>query len=201
MSTPLIIALAIGAVVILGALVLASIYNRLVTLRQRNLNAFSQIDVQLKRRYDLIPNLVEAVKGYMAHERGTLEEVIRARNTAIAAAEPAARDPRNSAAIQGMATAENALTAALSRMMVLSEGYPQLKADQSTGRLMEELSSTENRVAFARQAYNDSVMQYNTARQTFPTAMIAPAFGFTEASLFQIDDAKQREVVKVSLQP
>lgn len=197
MSTTLIITLAIGALILFGALMLASIYNRLVTLRQRNLNAFSQIDVQLKRRHDLIPNLVEAVKGYMAHERGTLEEVIRARNAAIAAAEPAAR---NADAVQTIATAENALTAALSRMMILSENYPQLKADQSTGRLMEELSSTENRVAFARQAYNDSVMQYNTARQTFPTAMIAPMFGFQEAPLFQIDDAKEREVVRVSLQ-
>jgi LemA protein len=137
----------------------------------------------------------------MAHERGTLEEVIRARNAAVAAAEPAARNPRDVSAVQTMATAENALTGALSRMMVLSEAYPQLKADQSTARLMEELSSTENRVAFARQAYNDSVMQYNTARQTFPTAIVAPMFGFSEAPLFQVDDAKQREVVKVSLQP
>jgi LemA protein len=195
------VTVAIAAVVILGAMLLAATYNRLVALRQRFLNAFSQIDVQLKRRHDLIPNLVETVKGYMSHERATLEEVIRARNTAIAAAEPAARDPRNVAAIQSMAMAENALTAALGRMMILSESYPQLKADQTTSRLMEELSSTENRVAFARQAYNDSVMQYNTARQSFPTNLIAPMFGFTEAPLFQIEDPKQREVVNVSLQP
>lgn len=197
----LIITLAIGAIILIGALLLAATYNRLVTLRQRNLNAFSQIDVQLKRRHDLIPNLVETVKAYMAHERGTLEEVIRARNAAIAAVEPAARDPRNVAAIQDAARAENALTAALSRMMVLSESYPQLKADQTSSRLMEELSSTENRVAFARQAYNDSVMQYNTSRQVFPTAIFAPMFGFNEAALFQIDDAKEREVVKVALNP
>jgi LemA protein len=195
------VTVAIAAVVILGAMLLAATYNRLVALRQRFLNAVSQIDVQLKRRHDLIPNLVETVKGYMSHERATLEEVIRARNTAITAAEPAARDPRNVAAIQSMAMAENALTAALGRMMILSESYPQLKADQTTSRLMEELSSTENRVAFARQAYNDSVMQYNTARQSFPTNLIAPMFGFTEAPLFQIEDPQQREVVNVSLQP
>ena len=193
MSTTLVVTIVVAAIVILGSLVLATIYNRLVTLRQRNLNAFSQIDVQLKRRHDLIPNLVETVKGYMAHERATLEEVIRARNAAVTAG--------GTGAVPTIAAAENTLTAALGRMMVLSESYPQLKADQSTARLMEELSSTENRVAFARQAYNDSVMQYNTTRQTFPTAIIAPMFGFAEAPLFQIDDANQREVVKVSLQP
>jgi LemA protein len=202
MSTALIVTIAVAAIIILGALALATTYNRLVTLRQRFLNACSQIDVQLKRRHDLIPNLVESVKGYMAHERGTLEEVIRARNAAVAAgAAGAVGAAGGTGAIPSIAVAENALTAALGRMMVLSEGYPQLKADQTTTRLMEELSSTENRVAFARQAYNDSVMQYNTARQTFPTALIAPIFGFSEASLFQLDDPKQREVVNVSLQP
>lgn len=201
MSTTLIVVLVIVAMLVAGSVMLATTYNRLVTLRQRFMNAFSQIDVQLKRRHDLIPNLVETVKGYMAHERATLEEVIRARNAAVSAAGSSGINPRDAAAIQSIAGAENALTAALGRMMVLSENYPQLKADQTTARLMEELSSTENRVAFARQAYNDSVMQYNTARQSFPTNVIAPMFGFTEAKLFQLDDARQREVVNVSLQP
>jgi LemA protein len=192
-------AISAGAVVLL-AIFVAAIYNRLVTLRQRVLNAYAQIDVQLKRRYDLIPNLVEAVKGYMAHERETLEAVIAARNTALNASALAAANPRDSAAILTLAGAENALLGALGRFMALREAYPALKADQHASRLMEELSSTENRVAFARQAYNDAVMLYNTTREKFPNVLLAPMLGFNEAALFQIDDAREREVVKVSLE-
>jgi LemA protein len=169
----------------------------LVTLRNRYLNAYSQIDVQLKRRHDLIPNLVEAVKGYMAHERQTLERVIQARNAASGAL--ASADPRNSAAMLSLAGAESALVSALGQLMALKESYPNLKADQNAARLMEELSSTENRVAFARQAYNDAVMLYNTARQRFPNVMLAGAFGFAEAPLFQIENASERDVVNVQL--
>lgn len=188
-----------AAVVVLLAILVGAIYNRLVTLRQRYLNAYAQIDVQLKRRYELIPNLVEAVKGYMAHERDTLEAVIAARNAAAGASERAAANPRDTAAILSLAGAENMLLGALGRFMALREAYPQLKADQHASRLMEELASTENRVAFARQAYNDAVMLYNTAREKFPNVMLAPMLGFGEAALFQIDDAREREVVKVSL--
>jgi LemA protein len=190
--------LIVAAAVIVAAIFLASLYNRLVTLRQRTLNAFSQIDVQLKRRHDLIPNLVETVKGYMAHERQTLEAVTQARADAVGAAGSAAANPRDASAVLGAAAAENALVAALSRLLVLSENYPQLKADRNVGRLMEELSSTENRVAFARQAYNDAVMQYNTATQQFPATLFAGMFGFREAPLFQIDSPTQREAVAVS---
>jgi LemA protein len=185
------------AAVVLCIIAGAMIYNRLVTLRNRNLNAYAQIDVQLKRRHDLIPNLVETVKGYMAHEQQTLERVIQARNAAVGAL--ASTDPRSAATIQALASAENALGAALGQLFALKEAYPNLKADQQAARLMEELTSTENRVAFARQAYNDSVMLYNTARQTFPNNMVAGAFGFTEAALFQIDDANERNLVQVNL--
>lgn len=186
-------------VVVLGAMLLAAIYNRLVTLRQRNLNSYSQIDVQLKRRYDLIPRLVETVKGYMAHERQTLEAVIEARNAAAEANARAAANPRDSAAVTSAAGAESTLITALGRLMVLREGYPELKADQNASRLMEELSSTENRVAFARQAYNDAVMLYNTTREQFPNVFLAGVLGFSPASLFQIEDAREREVVSVAL--
>jgi LemA protein len=185
------------AAVILCIIAVAMIYNRLVTLRNRNLNAYAQIDVQLKRRHDLIPNLVETVKGYMAHEQQTLERVIQARNAAVGAL--AGTDPRSAATVQALAGAENALGAALGQLFALREAYPNLKADQQSSRLMEELASTENRVAFARQSYNDSVMLYNTARQTFPNNTIAGAFGFTEAALFQIDDANERNLVQVKL--
>jgi LemA protein len=192
-----ILILVIAGVVILAAAWVATMYNRLVTLRQRVLNAFSQIDVQLKRRHDLIPNLVESVKGYMSHEQQTLERVIAARNAAAAARQQT--DPRNSAALASLAGLENQLVAALGQLMVLKEAYPNLKADQHTSRLMEELSSTENRIAFARQAYNDSVMLYNTAIQTIPTNLFAGMFGFAPSALFQIDDAAEREVVAVKL--
>jgi LemA protein len=199
MSPTLIALLVVVAVVVVLAVVVASVYNRLVTLRQRYLNAYAQIDVQLKRRYDLIPNLVEAVKGYMAHERQTLEAVIAARNTAVEASARAAADPRDAAAIMSLAGAENMLIGALGRFMALREAYPDLKADRHASQLMEELASTENRVAFARQAYNDSVMLYNTARETFPNVLVAGPMGFRAATLFQIDDAKERDVVAVSL--
>jgi LemA protein len=197
----MILALALVALAVLCAIALAATYNRLVTLRNRWLNAYAQIDVQLKRRYDLIPNLVETVKGYMAHERQTLEAVIAARNVAAQANALAAANPRSASAVMQAASAENALAGVLGQFMALREAYPDLKANQNALRLMEELSSTENRVAFARQAYNDAVMLYNTARQSFPTTLIAGTFGFAEAALFQIDDDRERQVVNVSLTP
>ena len=191
------ITIAIALLVVLGAIGVASIYNRLVTLRNRYLNAYSQIDVQLKRRHDLIPNLVEAVKGYMAHERETLERVIAARNSAVTAL--ASTDPRNASAILALSGAESALGGALSQLFALREAYPDLKADQNASRLNEELATTENRVAFARQAYNDTVMLYNTARESFPAMLIASPFGFAEAQLFQIENTAERAPVNVSL--
>src|SRR5687768_6194214 len=162
--------LAIVAIVVIAVIV---IYNGLVAFRNRYKNAFAQIDVQLKRRYDLIPNLVETAKGYMAHERQTLEAVIAARNAAATANATAARHPDDPSAIVAIAAAETALTGNLRRMIGLVESYPTLKADQTMSRLMEELASTENKVAFARQAYNDAVMLYNTSRQTFPNNLLA----------------------------
>ncbi len=191
----------IAAVVVVLAIMLGAIYNRLVTLRQRYLNAYAQIDVQLKRRYDLIPRLVETVKGYMAHERETLDAVIAARNAAAEANARAAANPRDGSAVTSAAGAENALIAVLGKLMILREAYPNLKADRNALQLMEELSSTENRVAFARQAYNDAVMQYNTTREQFPNVLLAGMMGFAPAALFQIEDARQREVVAVSLSP
>jgi LemA protein len=174
-----------------------SIYNRLVMLRNRFQNAYSQIDVQLKRRYDLIPNLVETAKGYMAHERQTLEAVIAARNSAAAANTAAAANPGDPNAIRSIAGAEGALTGALGRLFAVAEAYPNLKANEQMTQLTEELTSTENRVAFARQAYNDSVMVYNTTRQTFPNVLLANTLGFREASLFNIENPQEREAVKV----
>lgn len=173
-------------------------YNGLVALRNRFKNAFSQIDVQLKRRYDLIPNLVETAKGYLKHERETLEAVIKARNVASAAGQKAAAAPDDASAIKGLMGAETALTGALGRFFALSEQYPDLKANQNMAQLSEELSSTENRIAFARQAYNDSVMTYNTKRESFPAIVIAGALGFQPAALFEIADPTERENVKVS---
>lgn len=184
-------------VVVLGMFV-AGVYNRLVSLRNRYKNAFSQIDVQLKRRYDLIPNLVEAVKGYMAHEKGTLEAVIEARNRAAGAAKTAAANPGDASAMTGLAAAEGALNGALGRLFALSEAYPDLKANQNMLALQEELSSTENKVAFARQAYNDAAMQYNTQRETFPNVVVANFLNFTEARLFEVDTEKERQAPRVS---
>jgi LemA protein len=173
-------------------------YNRLVTLRNRFKNAFAQIDVQLKRRYDLIPNLVETAQGYMKHERETLEAVIQARNAASHAEQRAATDPSDVTAMRGLVGAEQALTGALGRFFALSEAYPDLKADQTMARLQEELSTTENRIAFARQAFNDEVMRYNTAREVFPTNLIAGFFSFSEAPHLVIEEPTEREAPRVS---
>jgi len=176
-----------------------AIYNGLVTLRNRYKNAFSQIDVQLKRRYDLIPNLVESVKGYMQHERGTLEAVIKARGAAVSAAQTAAAKPGDPGAMQGLSQAEGALGGALGRLLAVFEQYPDLKANQNVLGLQEELSSTENKVAFSRQAYNDSVMEYNTKRESFPDNVFAGMFGFTAAELLQSTEApEERKAPKVS---
>jgi len=194
----------IGGWILLGVLAAAvvfaiAVYNRLVVLKNRFKNAFAQIDVQLKRRYDLIPNLVESVKGYMQHERGTLEEVIRARGAAVSAEGRAAAAPGDPAAMQALAQAEGVLGGALGRLLAVFEAYPDLKANQSVAALQEELSSTENKIAFARQAYNDSVMQYNTQRETFPDNLFAGVFGFTAAELLQAtESAEERKAPKVS---
>ncbi|MEI7937715.1 MAG: LemA family protein [Verrucomicrobiota bacterium] len=173
-------------------------YNRLVALRNRFKNAYAQIDVQLKRRYDLIPNLVETAKGYIKHERGTLEAVIAARNAASAANVAAAQNPGDAAAMKGLSGAETALTSTLGRLFAVAEAYPDLKANTTMMALMEELTSTENKVAFARQAYNDSVMAYNTQREMFPTNLIAGTFNFGPAELFVIEKPEEKEAPKVS---
>jgi LemA protein len=174
-------------------------YNRLVSLRNRFKNAFSQIDIQLKRRYDLIPNLVETAKGYMKHERETLEAVIAARNQAVTANAKAAGDLTDTAAMQQMASAEGALGSSLGKLFALSEAYPDLKANENMMQLTEELTATENRIAFARQAYNDSVMQYNNSVEQFPGSIIANMFAFKAGELLQaIEAPEERKVVKVS---
>jgi LemA protein len=183
--------------VALFGLFLITQYNRLVSLRNRYANAFAQIDVQLKRRHDLIPNLVETARGYMKHERETLEAVITARNQASRAEQHAAANPADPAALQGVIGAEAALTGTLGRFFALSEAYPDLKANQNMARLQEELASTENKIAFARQGYNDAVMQYNTARESFPTNVIAGTFGFEAAPLFVIEQEEERAVPRV----
>jgi LemA protein len=183
--------------VILVAFVVG-IYNKLVTMRNRYKNAYAQIDVQLKRRYDLIPNLVETAKGYMAHERNTLEAVIAARNVAYAASKSAASNPGDATAMKSLVSAESGLGGALSRLMVVSEQYPDLKANQNMMQLTEELTSTENKISFARQAYNDSVMVYNTDREVFPSNLIANTFNFAPAELFVVDKPEQKDAPKVS---
>ena len=188
----------LAVVVALIAFAIA-MYNRLVALRNRYKNAFSQIDVQLKRRYDLIPNLVEAAKGYLQHERGTLEAVVAARGAAVTASQRAAGAPGDPAAMQGLAQAEGALGGALGRLMAVFEAYPDLKANQNILALQEELSSTENKIAFSRQAYNDSVMQYNTQRESFPDNLMAGMMGFGPAELLQAtESAAERQAPKVS---
>ena len=187
--------LALVAVLVLWAV---GVFNRLVSLRNRFKNAYSQIDVQLTRRYDLIPNLVETTKAYLSHERGTLEAVIAARGAAVTAQSRVGGDPSNTAALQGLLGAEGALTGALGRLMMVTEAYPQLKADTTIKALMDELSGTENRIAFARQAYNDSVMVYNTTRETFPNVVFAGMFGFQAAELFKVEDPSERNAPKVS---
>jgi len=173
-------------------------YNKLVNLRNRVKNGFAQIDVQLTRRHDLIPNLVETAKGYIKHERDTLEAVVAARNLAVAGLKAAAASPASAAAIQQLGSAETALSGALSRLMAVVEAYPDLKANQNMMQLSEELTSTENRVAFARQAYNDSVMDYNNACEMFPSGIIANLFNFRAAAMLEIEDAAKRAVPKVS---
>jgi LemA protein len=190
-------------IVVLGLIVAAAlwagaIYNRLVAQRNEFKNAFAQIDVQLKRRYDLIPNLVETAKKYISHERETLEAVVKARNSAVSANSAAAADPANADSMRQLATAEGGLSGALGRLFAVVEGYPDLKANQNMMQLTEELTSTENRIAFARQAFNDSVMNYNNAVQQFPSNFIAGAFSFQPAELLKATESdEERKAVKV----
>ena len=180
------------------AVIAVSAYNKLVSFRNRYKNAYAQIDVQLKRRYDLIPNLVETAKGYLKHERGTLEAVISARNVASAANTRAAANPGDAGAMKELSGAEAALTGSLGRLFAVAEAYPDLKANQTMNTLMEELTSTENKVSFSRQAYNDSVMTYNTTRESFPTNFVASTFHFDPAVLFEIEKPAEKEAPKVS---
>jgi LemA protein len=193
--------LSCGLIAVVGLFVVIFVvgaYNSLVTLRNRYKNAYSQIDVQLKRRYDLIPNLVETAKGYLSHERGTLEAVIAARNAAATANTRAAQNPGDASAMKELSSAESALGGVMGRLFALAEAYPDLKANTTMLNLMEELTSTENKVSFARQAYNDAVMAYNTRREVFPTNLIAGPFNFGPAELFVIDKPEQKEAPKVS---
>jgi LemA protein len=187
----------VGTVGLLALMYLVSLYNNLITLRNRFKNAFAQIDVQLKRRYDLIPNLVEVAKGYMKHERETLEAVINARNSALSAGQAAAANPGSGEAIRNLSTAETALAGTMTKFLGLAEAYPDLKANQNMLAIQEELSSTENKVAFARQAFNDAVMTYNTACETFPGNIVAGFGGFQPATLFELSSPIEREPVKV----
>ncbi len=182
--------------VVLAVIAWVGLYNGLVTKRNAFRNAFSQIDVQLKRRYDLIPNLVETAKAYLKHERGTLEAVVAARNGAQAAAARAAASPGDPQVMTALSQAEGVLTGSLGRLLAVAEAYPDLKANQTMASLMEELSSTENRIAFSRQAYNDAVMTYNNARETFPGMLVAG--GFTPAQLFEVGKPAEREAVRVA---
>jgi LemA protein len=198
LGTATLVLIVLGGAVLLFLVFAVGIYNRLVTLRNRYKNAFSQIDVQLKRRYDLIPNLVETAKGYMRHERETLEAVINARNAAVTANQRAASSPGDPASMSNLNAAEGQLTGALGRLFALSEAYPDLKANQNMLSLQEELTSTENKVAFARQAFNDAVTVYNTERETFPNNIVAGFGGFTQAQLFETESPKEREAPRVS---
>lgn len=183
---------------LVAVVLVISIYNKLVTLKNRFENAFSQIEVQLQRRYDLIPNLIETVKGYMKHEKETLEAVIQARNQAAGSLKAASQNPGDAGAIAGLAGAEGLLGGALGRLFALSESYPDLKADQNMANLQEELSSTENKVAFSRQAFNDAVTNYNTYKQTFPPVVFSSAFGHAEdATLLEFESEKIADAPKV----
>ncbi len=191
--------LIVVGILLLLIVVVAGIYNSLVTFRNRYKNAFAQIDVQLKRRHDLIPNLIETVKGYIKHERGTLEAVIMARNSAVTASRNAAGNPGEPEAMKALAGAEAQLTGTLGRLFALAENYPDLKANRNMLQLQEELASTENRVAFARQAFNDAVMVYNTRCEQFPTNLIAGTFGFRPAELLApTESPEERNAPKVS---
>ncbi len=186
-------------VIALCALLFISLYNQLVTHRNRYKNAFSQIDVQLKRRYELIPNLVEVAKKYMQHERDTLEAVVKARNSAVSASQQASVNPGDPGPMKGLASAEAALTGALGRLFALSENYPDLKANQNMMQLQEELATTENRIAFARQAFNDAVMAYNIAREKFPGNIVAGIFNFKEAQLLEsTENSEERKAPKIA---
>ncbi|MFZ5564490.1 MAG: LemA family protein [Thermodesulfobacteriota bacterium] len=186
-------------VIVLLAVFIAGLYNSLVTLRNRFKNAFAQIDVQLKRRYDLIPNLVETAKGYMKHERETLDAVIKARNSAVTASNQAAQNPGDPAAMKALSGAEGALSGALGRVFALAESYPDLKANQNMLALQEELTSTENRIAFARQAFNDAVTAYNIGREKFPNNIVAGMFNFAQAELLESTESpEEKKAVKVS---
>jgi LemA protein len=195
----LVLIIVLGGLIVLFFLLMFVIgsYNRLVSLRNRYKNAYAQIDVQLKRRYDLIPNLVETAKGYIKHERETLESVTQARNIAYTAAQTAAANPGDANAMKGLSSAETGLTNTLGRLLMVSEQYPDLKANQNMMQLTEELTSTENKISFARQAYNDSVMTYNTQREVFPASVIANTFNFAPAESFVIDKPEEKEAPKV----
>lgn len=197
LSAGIVALIVVGTVGLLALMYLVSLYNNLVTLRNRFKNAFAQIDVQLKRRYDLIPNLVEVAKGYMKHERETLEAVISARNSALNAGQAAAANPGSGEAIKNLSTAETALGGVMTKFLGLAEAYPDLKANQNMLAIQEELSSTENKVAFARQAFNDAVMTYNTSCETFPGNIMAGFGGFQPATLFELSSPTEREPVKV----
>jgi len=194
MSTAMILLIIVVAV----ALFAVVIYNRLVEMRNRVKNAFAQINVQLTRRYDLIPNLVEAVKGYMKHERETLDAVIQARNSAVSGLQAAAADPSDPEAIKALAAAEKTLSGSLGRLFALSEAYPDLKANQNMMQLQEELASTENKVAFSRQAFNDSVLSYNNSREVFPNNFIASSLNFKAAEFLEIESDEKTQVPEVS---
>lgn len=186
------------SLIVISLIMIVSIYNRLVSLRNRFKNLYSQIDVQLRRRYDLIPNLVETAKAYLTHERETLEAVIQARNAASEANNKASQNPGDPSQIQAVLGAESSLTGALGRLFALAEAYPDLKANENMMQLSEELKSTENRIAYARQAYNDSVMHYNTSREVFPNNIICNFFSFPPAVLFEVENAQVRTAPKVS---
>ena len=190
--------IAVWAVIIVAFVYFIAIYNRLINLRNRFKNAFAQIDVQLQRRYDLIPNLVDTAKKYMAHEQETLQMVIEARNQAASAESSAAKNPSDPEAMKGLVTAETTLTGSMGRLFALVENYPDLKANQTMQQLMEELTATENKVGFARQSFNDAVMTYNTGREQFPSNILANMFNFKEAVHFEVEDEEAKKAVKVS---
>ncbi len=195
MSSGLIITL-IGVFAVLAGV---AFYNRLITLKNRTFNGFSQIEVQLQRRYELIPNLVNTAKAYMSHEADTLKAVTEARNNASEKCEAAAKNPEDASLVSALASADSVLTDAMGRLNVVMENYPDLKADAQMRDLGEELASTENRVAYARQAYSDSVMLYNTSREQFPAVIVANLCSFREADLFQVEDPVMKQAVKVSV--